>query len=666
MIQTALTVGEYEMTTHILTILGAAYGPRDVTGTIRDSISNQGLSVTADNNAFGGDPWPGVLKTLVVVYQYNRNPAAVAYVPEGNTLTITPPPPHESAPKSLFDPQSLEKIGDTVTRSQASQTTLTILGAVFGLTDVTTEATSLVQDGEFNATANDATWGDGWPGHPKTLVVVYQYTGAVSMLNVVKENEQMHFIVSPPMRILGATWGPAPKTGKVDSLAKNRALNVVANNDTFGPDPFHGHAKSLVVIYQYGEERPIVAIAAEGSALNIIYTPGGGDYIAPADPASLTILGAAYGLGNVTGATQELVKANQLNITANNETFGDSWHNTVKTFTLVYQYGRNPPLMKAVTENTQVSVQKIVPPQYVGQILSKDLLDTGDVVSLSASNNMFIASDTNGKLVAAKDVPDTTTGFTVQRNTEDSTVSFKTSAGKYIVVGPNKFLQATGSQSQAARFIVSLSTDAGIVLASAETQEYARLFSDGQSITVDAVDNFSLSTSFGIAFQSTSISSILERRGISAVEMETLTPCEIAWLSFVWHLTGGFFLAVGAGPFITSGTPNPGLLALIKSNPQAWKAVSELVTLLQQPIGVTAQVASLIGTIGVLYHEGILWDVLKILLKAGGWYILTIVLAKALALLLVPEVEAANLLANFTVWAVMTVPAALHVNSACN
>ena len=536
---------------------------------------------------------------------------------------------------------------------------------MYGLADVTTTARSFVHDGEFDATANNATWGDSWPGNKKTLVVVYDYVGAVSMLNVMKENEKMHFIASPSLSIHGATYGPAPVTKKVVSLVRNRTLNVVANNDTFG-DTWHGHTKSLTITYQYGQERPIVEIAKEGSALNIIYTPGSADYLPPTDPTSLNIVGAAYGLGDVTSNVQALVLNNQLNITANNETFGDTWPGTEKSFTLVYQYGRNNPLLEVAIENDVVTVHNKVSPPYFGQVVTKDLLDTGDVTSLSASNNKFIACDTNGKLVAVKDAPDMTTRFTVEKN-DDSTVCFKTNAGKYVIVGPDKFLHATGTQSQAARFDISMSTTAGLRLALSETQEYVRLHFDGQGIIVDTVDNFSLNTAFGIAFMSTTASMIMERRGIKEIAaLDTISDCEYAWASFVWQLTGGFFLALGLGPYISLDTLELGVLELIKSRPTAWATVQNLVQLLQTTLGNTATISGLLATIVVLYKEDLLWDIFKMMIRSVGWYIITIALAKILEVVLVPELEAAELLANFVVWAIALTNAGLEVHSVCN
>lgn len=59
-----------------LIILGAAYGPRDVTTIVRGKITHQQtLSFTASYKTLGGDPWHGVKKTFVLVYKYSNEAA---------------------------------------------------------------------------------------------------------------------------------------------------------------------------------------------------------------------------------------------------------------------------------------------------------------------------------------------------------------------------------------------------------------------------------------------------------------------------------------------------------------------------------------------------------------------------------------------------------------
>ena len=270
------------------------------------------------------------------------------------------------------------------------------------------------------------------------------------MVDIATEGSRMYFIVSPALRILGASYGPADRTEKVISLVRNAALEVVADDETFG-DPWPHATKTLVVVYQYGEEKPVVAVATQGSKMNIIYKPGSG-YLPPADPTNLNILGAAYGRGEVTDKVKKLIKGNELDFTANDSTLGDTWPHVTKSFTLVYQYGRNQPLQTSVVQNNKVKVEKVVLPPYTGQIQTRDLLDTGDTISLSASNNKFITCDTNGKLSSVKDLPDETTMFIVEKDEKDSTLRLKTSSGKYVTIGADKFLYCNGSSSQAAKF----------------------------------------------------------------------------------------------------------------------------------------------------------------------------------------------------------------------
>ena len=74
----------------------------------------------------------------------------------------------------------------------------------------------------------------------------------------------------------------------------------------------------------------------------------------------------------------------------------------------------------------------------------------------------------------------------------------------------------------------------------------------------------------------------------------------------------------------------------------------------------------MLGVIGVFYHEGLLWTIFKEMLKLGGWYAVTWALAKIIEIMFLPQAEAAELLASFTIWGVQTVEAGLAVGQACN
>ena len=397
-----------------LIIYGAAYGPKDVTAKVRNLRKDQKLSFKVSNDTFGGDPWHGNNKTLVVVYKYTAQQVCTKIVEEGDDCIINPPAQQSSAPieKDRLDSSHLKTIQQVSSRKMKdSGGSLVILGAAYGLKNVTEAANGYISsNGEFNQYASNNVWGDGWKGHKKTLVVVYDYDG-LQMLNVVKEDEHMYFIASPAMTILGATYGLADVTTKVCGLVKNRSLAVTANNETFG-DGWKGEKKTLVIIYQYGEEIPLIKFAKENEELEIIYKKTD-VFTGSTNPDELTILRAAYGPSDVTHKTQTLVKNNTLQTEVNNDVFGpDPWHGEKKSLVVVYRYGRNSSLMKVVPEGSQISIAKAVLP-YVGLVDTNDLLNDGDILALNAVNGKYIKCDGNNMLVAVAANPDDECTMTV-------------------------------------------------------------------------------------------------------------------------------------------------------------------------------------------------------------------------------------------------------------
>lgn len=92
----------------------------------------------------------------------------------------------------------------------------------------------------------------------------------------------------------------------------------------------YGVGKSLTVVYQYEGQQPQTAVVGEGSLLNITFVP----QIAIAHEVhhpTLTILGAAYGLADVTAAVVGHMVFDQTNgnvipaLPVGSNTFGDSW-----------------------------------------------------------------------------------------------------------------------------------------------------------------------------------------------------------------------------------------------------------------------------------------------------------------------------------------------------
>lgn len=189
-----------------LNIVYAVYGLTDVTDIAKRKATSIGeFDVIASDEVweFENDnitDWPARNKTLVVVYTYgNRYMIDIAVRGQKMYFTLSPP--------------------------------LHILGAAYGIKDVTEKAMTFVKNCSFSATANDKTFEDRWAWRKKTLVVVYQYGDEKPRVATAIEGENLEFrykrsdvelskICSDPfiLTILGAAYGPADVTEKVQCL----------------------------------------------------------------------------------------------------------------------------------------------------------------------------------------------------------------------------------------------------------------------------------------------------------------------------------------------------------------------------------------------------------------------------------------------------------------
>ena len=160
----------------------------------------------------------------------------------------------------------------------------------------------------------------------------------------------------PELTILGAAYGLGCRTDRVRELQGNsNRIDVVANNDTFG-DTWHGRKKSLVIVYQYTGYKPMVAAVKEDERLVISPPDSAAEQAQTSASLPFHILGAAYGPGDVTARANSLIHNHQLEITANNNTFPDSWHGRKKSFVAVFQNEEGRPYMLIVEEGTYISV----------------------------------------------------------------------------------------------------------------------------------------------------------------------------------------------------------------------------------------------------------------------------------------------------------------------
>ncbi|MET0400428.1 MAG: LamG-like jellyroll fold domain-containing protein [Longimicrobiaceae bacterium] len=339
-----------------LVVLGAAYGPAVVTEQVRAMVAGDTLTLTAGNAAFG-DPWPRHPKSLVVVYRYGDQAPRVAVAAERDSITLT-------------------RGAQTAAWAPTPPGELTVYGAAWGLDDVTATARGRIAGGALTVTADNATFGDGWHRVTKTLVVVYSVDGA-PVTRVVQENGAM---TTAPLRILGASYGLSDYTraiaDRVDALGELHLANV----GTGLPDPWFGHKKSLVVTYRYGGEQPRTVIVPDDQGLQVTYAPGPPAAPPAAAPDALRILGAAYGLADVTADVAGKVRDGRLELQASNTTFGDRWPGVQKTFTVVYQYGGGAPRVRSWLEEQPVLL--LPSGNYAVQLAEGSYLAGGDMAGV--------------------------------------------------------------------------------------------------------------------------------------------------------------------------------------------------------------------------------------------------------------------------------------------
>ena len=153
--------------------MGAAYGRGIVTNSLNQKVSQrQSLRVAASNSVFG-DPWRGVRKTLVVVYQQGHCDPAIVTVREHQTLVLN------------------SRYGCTQ-RNQANTNTLKIIGAAYGLADVTYHVQRMVRNNRLDVSASNGVFGDTYGGIRKSLVIVYQHGNGPYRTEVTTEGSAIH------------------------------------------------------------------------------------------------------------------------------------------------------------------------------------------------------------------------------------------------------------------------------------------------------------------------------------------------------------------------------------------------------------------------------------------------------------------------------------------
>jgi hypothetical protein len=150
-----------------LRIISAKWGLADVAATVQAAVRRRALTIPANDTALG-DGWPGVRKSLAVVYQYADEQPQLAIATEGDILSV------DYAASTAYQPP-------------ADPRALNVIRAAYGKADVTPKVASQVSANELHFVANNALLGDGWPSVRKSFAMTYSWGPSVPASLVVSE-----------------------------------------------------------------------------------------------------------------------------------------------------------------------------------------------------------------------------------------------------------------------------------------------------------------------------------------------------------------------------------------------------------------------------------------------------------------------------------------------
>ena len=160
---------------------------------------------------------------------------------------------------------------------------LNIIVAIYGLKNVTAQVSSLVKDGipqTLNfAVTNRVIGEDGWRGQRKSITIVYNYDGGDLQVATAKEGDIVAInpgtikTLQPVIEeaavnkngfsVLAASYGLDNVTYRVKKMiSPYNTLSFRIDNTLFG-DPWHGVAKTLVIVLGHANEITAVQIFTE-------------------------------------------------------------------------------------------------------------------------------------------------------------------------------------------------------------------------------------------------------------------------------------------------------------------------------------------------------------------------------------------------------------------
>jgi len=204
--------------------------------------------------------------------------------------------------------------------------------------------------------------------------------------------------------------------------------------------------------------------------------------------------------------------------------------------------------------------------------------------------------------------------------------------------------------------------------AAKDDTRFVALGSDGVTLELTHETSLAISMEFKAEIGYVGQTELLKRYGVEESALE-ITPCNLDMANLCWQSTGGFFLALGLGPYMAGSTDavKVGVMGILKTNQAVWSKVMAAVNFLKDhPKATASAIGGLAsGIIGAAWSAGLLWKLIKFVLIQAGWWALFRILAHIIEVIFLPELEVAQLLASFMVWAGGMIALAVRISHDC-
>lgn len=312
-------------------------------------------------------------------------------------------------------------------------------------------------------------------------------------------------------------------------------------------------------------------------------------------------------------------------------------------------------------------------PAWANSVDATLSLEPHDRLNLRASNGRFVSIVEDHFLGTASNIISPTAWFTANVTPDGVRLNVNDDANSYWIEAYNPYhnpdagLVAVGTSASALVFRLQMNMAGRVMLRTVPDGRYLSVLTDGD-LTLTAQPAPGLASEFDVEIETLGQAELLARWGLPPLTA-TSTACELDIASLCWQTTGGFFLALGLGPYMAGSTnaTKIGVMGILKTSPAvAAKITAAWEFLSQNPKATAGAIAALsAGILQAAWSAGILWKVVKFVLIQAGWLILFRLLAHILEAIFLTGLELAQLLASFMVWAGGIVVTAVRISQDC-